>query len=511
MPTPTPTPTPGLIRAALVTASVDTEHRTIEGIATFFGQAANASTGRVQFETGSLHLPEDLRRVKLCVDHDHTRAVGYCIDASIQGDQLRTKFQVPETPEGDEALASAANGLRDGLSVGAFPEPGGAKYLHGSQTLVITNAVVREVSLTALPAFDAARVATVKATTPDPSTPTTQEGTTHMDPEETTPETPETPTVEATTTQAPPVVTTRRAPATVEAAAQTVVRMLQDGATPGAVQAALQDVVPADDAGNGFIGRDTWLGQLWQARRVARPLIDSITTKPLGRTTKVKGWQWETRPTVAAYTGNKTAIASNKVKTKAIEASVERTAGGWDVDRIYVDLGDPDMLQALWEGALEDYLLKTEAKAATGLLAAASPVTATSTDLPAALVKLGLAAASQASSLNFVAFGADVWAAFTALTKDQIPWWITSGDALNLSTTSGQVNGLRLFVDPTIAGTTILAGDKRAAEWHEANPPVRVNAVNLPNGGVDLGLFGYHALLVNDPASLFKIEQGGGA
>lgn len=317
------------------------------------------------------------------------------------------------------------------------------------------------------------------------------------------------PEVEQIEAQAAPVlVPGRTAPTTVRAAAELVAHMTAMGEPLDAVRAALSDVIPTDDAGTGFIGRETWLGELWKAKRTARPLIDSITRKPLGRTTKVKGWQWETLPQVGDYAGNKTEIPSNKVKTKAIEADVKRLAGGWDVDRIYVDLGDPDMIAALWEGAVEDYATKSEAAVATSLMAGATSLTATN-ELPAALVALGTAAAGQGSAINFVAFGADVWAKFTALTRDQVPWWMTSGDGLNLSTTSGNVNGLRLFVDPTMTATSILAGDTRAATFYEAAPPIRVNAVNLPNGGVDLGLFGYYGVLINDPASLFKIEAAG--
>lgn len=35
----------------------------------------------------------------------------------------------------------------------------------------------------------------------------------------------------------------------------------------------------------------------------------------------------------------------------------------------------------------------------------------------------------------------------------------------------------------------MIAIDKRAADFYEKNPPVRVNAVDLPKGGIDLGLF----------------------
>lgn len=488
---------PTVVRAALQ-AAVDEEKRTITGTATLIGTAADASTGRVQFEPGSLHFPANLTNVKLCIEHDHHQAVGYATAAKFVDDRLEMTFHIPDGPKGDEALASAANHLRDGLSVGAFPEDDGARYVHGTQTLVVTSAIVREVSLTAIPAFDAARVTDVKATHQEGNpmhntTPTT----TAPEPQATAPS--------GVVLAAPPVAAPRPALDSVRAAARALTEMVAAGQGVDAIMAALNTTTIDDDAGTGFIGRPTWLGELWAARRTDRPLISSLTSRPLGRTTKVKGWQWETRPEVGKWAGKGTDIPSNKVKTKPIEDGVIPIAGGWDVDRMYVDLGDPDFIEALFRAAVEDYALKSEAEITTKVLAAASKITA-SNDLAAALVTLGTAASKIGSRVDFVSFGTDVWAKFTALKRDDVPWWITAGDRLNLSTTTADVNGLRLFVNPALAPGTILAGDGRAVTFYENDVPIRVNAVNLPKGAVDLGLFGYCGAIVNDSTALMKIE-----
>ncbi len=487
-------PIPTVVRAAL-TASADPEARTITGVATLIGTAANANTGRVQFEPGSLHFPETLSNVKLCIEHDHHRAVGYATAASFVDDRLEMTFHIPEGEQGDEALASAANHLRDGLSVGAFPEDDGARYVHGSQTLVVTSAIIREVSLTSIPAFDTARVTDVKATH--------QEG----NPMNLSDPAPESSDQEPSgvVLAAPPVTGGPAAPATVRAAAIALTEMVAAGQGVDAIMAALNTTTIDDDAGTGFIGRDTWLGKLWEARRTDRPLISSLNSRPLGRTTKVKGWQWETRPAVAKWAGKGADIPSNKVKTKPVEDGVIPIAGGWDVDRMFVDLGDPDFIEALWQAAVEDYALKSEAEITAKVLAAAPKITA-SNDLVAALVTLGAAASKIGSRVDFVAFGTDVWAKFTALKRDEVPWWITTGDRLNLTTTTADVNGLRLFVNTALDAGTILAGDGRAVTFYENPVPIRVNAVNLPKGAVDLGLFGYCGAIVNDPGALMKIE-----
>lgn len=473
---------PEVIRAAM-TATVDVEARTITGVATLLGKPANASTGRVQFEAGSLHFPETLSNVKLCIEHDHHRAVGYATRAEIVDDRLEMSFHLPEGPQGDEALASAANHVRDGLSVGAFPEDGGVRYVHGTKTAIVTSAIVREVSLTTIPAFDTARVTDVKASTADAAP--GAGGAVRLD-----------------NGRAPAVG--RPGPADVRAAAREVVDLIASGADAGAVMAALNITTIDDDAGTAWVGRPTWLGKLWEARRTDRPLISGLNSMPLGRTTKVKGWQWEARPRVGEWSGKGGEVPSNKAKTKAVEADVIPVAGGWEIDRMIVDLGDPGFIESLFTAAVEDYALTSEAKITARLLPQATKLTA-SNELASALVSLGNAAA-RGARLDFICFAPDVWAKFTALKRDEVPWWITAGDRLNLSTTSGTVNGLKLFVNTALAEGTILAGDSRATTFYENAVPIRVNAVNLPTGTLDLGLFGYCGVIVNDPASLLKIE-----
>ncbi|MEB0161182.1 hypothetical protein, partial [Pseudomonas sp. AH2 (2023)] len=58
-------------------------------------------------------------------------------------------------------------------------------------------------------------------------------------------------------------------------------------------------------------------------------------------------------------------------------------------------------------------------------------------------------------------------------------------------------------VDPALPAGTVLGGDSDAVSLYETGP-INVNAINLPNGGVDFGLFGYWAQLVHDDDGLAK-------
>ena len=103
---------------------------------------------------------------------------------------------------------------------------------------------------------------------------------------------------------------------------------------------------------------------------------------------KLKGWQWDTRPKPAKYLGGKTDVPSNKPKTVPVEATPERWAGGWDIDRIFVDLGEPGFLTEFWTAAMAEYQLDSDADVGQSLLDAATdyPVSAAASPSVLAIV-----------------------------------------------------------------------------------------------------------------------------
>ena len=157
--------------------AADSETRTITGQIVAFDVAANASTGKVLFQAGSIQPAS----VKLNLEHDSARPIGRSIDMSADASGMNATFKISQTSAGTDALVEAMDGLRDGFSVEAeatefaFNEDG---------TMVVSAAQLVGVALTHNPAFDAARVERVAATegeevsesTEDAEEPTTTEG-----------------------------------------------------------------------------------------------------------------------------------------------------------------------------------------------------------------------------------------------------------------------------------------------------------------------------------------------
>lgn len=160
--------------------AVDREQRVIEGLLLPYGRVAKG----IRFERGALRWT-DPARVKLLRDHDPRQPLGKAISLSESHAGLKARFKLGRTPAADEALQLAEDGVLDGLSVGVdfditsdtAPDP------KNRGALLVRRADLREGSLTAVPAFDDARVTRVAASregvTPVPDTiePTTAEPT----------------------------------------------------------------------------------------------------------------------------------------------------------------------------------------------------------------------------------------------------------------------------------------------------------------------------------------------
>jgi hypothetical protein len=229
----------------------------------------------------------------------------------------------------------------------------------------------------------------------------------------------------------------------------------------------------------------------------------------------VQGWKWATEPVVAPYAGNKAAVPTSPAVVVPAEAVAHRIAGGWDLDRIYVDF-QTGFLEAFQAAAVRDYEKKSAAYFVNGhgaitgppAIAAADGFVADATDLgsvPDLLTGIQAVVAfltGNGATVSFIAMATDAYQEFFALTTADAPWWLSGQSSINLNGTS-DVAGTTIVVEPSLPPGTILGGDREAVSLYETGP-INVNAVNLPNGGVDFGLFGYWAQLVHDDDGLAK-------
>ena len=141
--------------------AADNSRRIIAGKIVPFGEVGNTSAGAVIFEKGSIRIPNPTS-IKLLAQHEQTAGgvIGRAINFQETDNQINGTFKVSASRDGENYLIKAAEGLLDGLSVGVEVL---ASRDRKDGVMVVTSAVLKEVSLVESPAFASARVVDVAA------------------------------------------------------------------------------------------------------------------------------------------------------------------------------------------------------------------------------------------------------------------------------------------------------------------------------------------------------------
>jgi hypothetical protein len=420
-------------------------------------------------------------------------------------------FRAAATPDGDTALLEASEGVRDALSVEL-------DNVVLDKSGKVTKADLSAVALTSIPAFADARLV---ASDTDPGSvqggpqgnPDTDDDDTDDTDSDTDSSTEGQP-VNGQPTQGTPagpvgasMARRRRRGLSLDAAMDRVVARIAGSTDANTINAALSDITPASDTADAFI-RPQWIDELWTPIDTRRPYANSVTPGTLTGM-KVYGWKWGTRPQVQTYAGNKAPIPSGPVTFLPAEAPAVRHAGGWDVDNIFVYLGDGSMLRAILDAAVQDYAMKQEESISGQIQVDATDAVAD--DFVGGLSVIANTLATSGARPSFVGIAADLWAGYLNLSASDAPWWLSASTANSLDLTAGTsaAQDLRVFLDPALPNGHMLGGDRRAVTFYQPRGnPFRVQAVNVPNGGVDIGVFGFSATLCNDARGLVDVTVG---
>lgn len=507
--------TANLTLEGTLVASADADSRVLEYLLLPFGEPGRTSAGTVTASAGVLELPEVLVGN---YEHDRKRPIAPGrVDEREDG--LYARFEVPETTAGNDLLAEARIGLRPGVSVELedFAVRGGR---------LVAGRLV-EAGFVRTPAFPSAllvaedygelveRDESVTVTHNDGSVSTTETHTetsySHTDPDasdEDDDENQETETVTASLATAPAGGVAAR---TASGARKRPVgrgelfELLANAHRKGgksALTAALADIVPADVVG---MEQPQFVDELWSGRGYQRRIIPLFNHADLTSFT-VRGWRWVTKPVVAPYTGNKTAVPSNTVQTEQLDIPAERIAGAHDIDRKHKDFNDAAFFAAYYAAMTESYAEVSDAQVLADVLAGATAVTpgTVPTDVPEGLVYVVDGALSVLDATRtvpgFALVATNLWRDILLTPRDKTLEYLSA--ALGLE--DGSTAGFKLLPAPELAADQVLVGARAAVTVHELGgpAPIRVEAENIANGGVDAGVFGYYATNIHDEGGL---------
>jgi ATP-dependent Clp endopeptidase proteolytic subunit ClpP len=278
-----------------------------------------------------------------------------------------------------------------------------------------------------------------------------------------------------------------------------------------AVVNVLEDIIPSADAGEAFVNRPDWEGEAWRATDDRRPWFDAFgAVQPL-TALRAKAYHWDEEPTVDEYEGDKAEIPTSGASTApGPEWVAFRIAGGWDIDRAYVDFGDEQFLSAFWEHAVRAYKLKSNELLRTRYLDKATSRPALPANTPVLNVLRSIIRAGRAVPggkidrifLDTVLFEEleDVNVGTTAT----LPLWLKDAAiGLDIAEGDAEVGQLRIQLDTDLAARSYAGFDSRAAKVRE-KAPFQVRAIDVAHGGIDLALFSYGRFDDHDPRLLLK-------
>lgn len=500
--------------------AADAETRTLTGLVVPFGKPGNTSAGPVIFEVGSITNLDDPSAIKLLMEHDVTRPAGRWMEFTATPVGIVGKAKVSTTTAGNDLLIEAAEGLRDGFSVGVRVNAHDVK----KGVLHVLDATLEEVSAVANPAFDDARIVDVAAS----EHPDEAETSTEKEPEMT---------EEVTTVEEPTTVEASATPV-VQAAAPIYTSVRHGIKTPGnliehTLKAHLGDhdsalwVKAASDGTTtelaGLIPTPQ-LGQVFNAKTTGvRPAVEAIsrgTLPTVGMTFEIP--RVKTAPT-AAVAAEGGAFSDTQMEIEYMTVTKQKISGMQKASVEVIYTSSPAYFDEL-AMLMADQFAKEQDDIVTSALIAGGTADGTAITLPWDGDEIaGFISRSASSvydgSLRFptgVIITADQWAQLMAVNDStKRPLFNLNGDSvnglgsLNPSAPVGRIMGLPVYVDPHlgtgVADNSIIVVNREAYTFYEG-PRAQLRVDSVADGKISIGYFSMAAVATKVGAGAFKFN-----
>jgi len=511
----------------------DTERRIIAGKIAPYGEVGNTSAGAVVFAEGSIAIP-DVARVKLLMSHDNSKPIGRMQSMRSDKSGVYASFKVSESSRGTDAILLAQEQLMSGLSVGV--EVTASKPT--KDYLLVTAAVLKEVSLVESPAFTSAAVQKIAASESEtveetnPTTETESEAAVTTAPEIATPEAEEAaPTVEA----ARPIIR----PSVLNSQSVRTPIISMGSYTEHKIKAALGDddsklyVTAADSFTNNPAFNPTqYLTEFISNTRFGTPTIDACSQGVLpdtGMTISVPslvttaGGGTGVAPvvTVEAEAG---AVQNTDMETAYLTGTVSKYSG---MNTLSVELlsraGYPGFYEELTTQLQNAYLTAIDTAANVALLAAGTNASATTADSAGIIGYSSEAAAFIYKSTgyfaqNYVGNPAQYQALLGAVDTTgrpiysaSQPYQMNPAGQVQPGSIRGNVLGLDLFVSKNFAATTfddgsaVILAPEAFTVYRSPQAFMSVNVVS--NLQVQVAIYGFMATIAKMPYGIVKYAK----
>jgi HK97 family phage prohead protease len=486
--------------------------RTITGVAVPWDTPAVVSNGqKVMFKRGAFDVNQ--KAPKLLEGHDMNQLIGIVPELVDADEGLLFVGQFAKTTRADQAIELVKATAYDSVSVGATPE----KFKYDKNgVMVVSSAIIHEISLVAIPAFKDAVITEIAASDPDATEPTPTDS--EEEPEVATQENPVVE-VEASIIPTTPIYATARREVKLPTAVEYLSAAISGGdqwhQMSDALRAAAPDIVTTDTPGllptpivspvyNNFIGR--------------RPVVDAIGVRAMPTGGKVF-----IRPEVTTHTTIGASISEQSPSQGTLvvfnNQVTKQIFGGYvNISEADIDWSDPAILSVVLDDMGRIYANATDNYAADTLRAGASVTqnfTGTATDEPAAWAAwVAAAAGTILSSSNgnlptHMFVDTEVWKVLLSLSdtagRPLFPQVGPQNAFGNLAPGQYQGNafGLQVVVDRNFASDTLIVADASGFEMFEQQK----GAISIDSPSTlsrTLAFRGYFAALMIDSTKFVR-------
>jgi HK97 family phage prohead protease len=507
----------------------------------------HTSAGPVVFERGSISIP-DATKIKLLSQHEQDKPVGRAISFTDSTDGVYGSFKLSSSTRGQDALVLAQENLVTGLSVGV--DVSASKPM--GDYLLVTAAVLKEVSLVESAAFSSASVTdiaaaraeleaatstkqtTIHTTIVEIETETESEDAVTTAPEPTTPDAPAEQAVDAAKVEASrPIIR----PSVLDSQRVRTPITSMGAYTEHKIKAALGNedsklyVTAADDSfsTNPGFNPTQYLSEFPTNTRFGTPSIDACSKGTLpsqGMTINVPslvtsaGGQSGVAPvvTVEAEAG---AVANTGMVTEYLSGTVSKYSG---MNTISIELlergyGDGNFFSELTNQLQNAYLKTIDTTVNAALITAGTVATTAQAATSAGIIGYTSEAARlvyEATGYfanNYIANGSQ-WQLLLGATDTTGRPIYTAANPMNnagnvmASSIRGNVLGLDLYVDKNFAATTtvddsaIILAPEAFTVYQSPQAYMSVNVVS--NLQVQVAIYGYMATIAKMPKGIIR-------
>ena len=492
---------------------VDTDQRTITGIAVPYGQEiALASDTLERFAPGAITTIDD---VKLFYNHDEP--IGKVVEGRETDEGFEITAYISETPRGEEVLTLLRDGVLNKFSVGFIP----VENERDGNVVVRTLVDLKEVSVVPFPAYSGANISEVREEvvidSPD-ETPIEQESE------------PMSENIELDVrTALDEVAELRRvveAGMTISTETTAPVKFRSQGEYVKAMVAGDEDakvLARAASTSADTVAYPPFFGYIDTLIRSNRPTVEAFSRAALpsvGLT--VEYAQIETNTLAVGQQDPENEALSFGNLTFDTKSAPIKTYGGYtSVSKQYIERSNINTVNTVFEALTQQYAKATNAALVAALAALnyggktfdADGQTAASL---AEGIANGAAYIYENTGLRptFILADPDAYVTLVKVAAtDGRPVLRVDGNGVNnigeanIPGLTGSVFGLPVIVDPALAsGTVYMANPASVVTMEAAGSPVRLTAADITTLTDDLSVYGYMAIAVPRFAALVKLD-----